>query len=234
MRTVVPGNAHVPAAPLPPTAAAAPAHPRATATAAAPVPVPAAAPLPVPAPAAATVPTQAFAHAATPLPEPAAAVTTAAPNMAQHVPVPPRVQPGQAALSVDAGRQNVISTPPQAGPSRKRTFSGSSSAKESGRTSPKKRKFKVSQQSKSSTFKVSPKDKLSTHTKRVTRSKSKQPAKSKQTAKSKEIITDTDDADEDMDELPAIDAAAKVVPPHTLLEIIVRKKKASHSGMPLM
>jgi hypothetical protein len=124
--------------------------------------------------------------------------------------------------------------PPQAGPSRKRTFSGSSSAKESGRTSPKKRKFKVTQKSKSSTFKVSPKDKLSTRTKRVTRSKSKQPAKSKQVAKSKAIITDTDDADEDMDDLPAKDAAAKVVPPDTLPEIIVRKKKASHSGMPLL
>ncbi|KAJ8593476.1 hypothetical protein M405DRAFT_839180 [Rhizopogon salebrosus TDB-379] len=214
----VPGNAHLPAAPLPPTAAAAPANPHATATATAPVPVPvpATTPLPVPAPATATVPTQ-----------------VSAPAM-KHVPVPPRVQPGQAALSVDAGRQDVISTPPQAGPSRKRTFSGSSSAKESGCTSPKKHKFKVSQKSKSLTFKVSPKDKLSTHTKRVTRSKSKQPAKSKQMAKLKEIITDTDNADEDMDELPAIDAAAKVVPPHTLPEIIVQKKKASHSGMLLM
>jgi hypothetical protein len=149
----VPGNAHAPAAPLPPAPATAPAHARATA--------PAAAPLPVPAPAAARVCT---------LAPPAAAA-------AAPLPVPPRVQPGQVALSVDAGRQTVVSTLPQAGPSRKRTFSGSSSAKESGRTSPKKCKFKASQKSKSSTFKVSPQAKVSTCTKRVTRSKSKNPAK---------------------------------------------------------
>jgi len=145
------------------------------------------------------------------------------------IPAPPSVQPAPAAP--DAGRQPGVLTPPQIGSGRKRTMSGSSSMKESGRTSPKRRKFKVSPKSKSSTFKVSPKSKVSKRTKRVTRSKSKQPAqskapatskqpatskepaksnkkaKSKQKAKSKEIFTDTDDEDR----LPAVGNAPRYI-----------------------
>jgi len=85
-------------------------------------------------------------------------------------------------------------TPPKAGPSRKHTFSGSSSNKESGAATPKRRKFIAS-----------PKAKIATQTGRRTRAPKVPPAKSKQAAKSKEILTDTDN--ERLDKLPPITAA---------------------------
>jgi len=85
-------------------------------------------------------------------------------------------------------------TPPKAGPSCKRTFSGSSSNKESGAATPKRCKFKAS-----------PKAKIATQTGRHTRAPKVPPAKSKQAAKSKEILTDTDN--EQLDKLPPVPAA---------------------------
>lgn len=117
----------------------------------------------------------------------------------------------QPAVTFNANQRIGIHTPPRAGPSRKRTFSGSSSNKSAGHASPKRRKFVAS-----------PKSKVSTRTKRVTKAKSKVPpakakpaakGKGKQPAKSKEVLTDTDD--ESMEPLPAV------------------PKKVSHLFMPL-
>jgi hypothetical protein len=193
-------------------------------------PQPRAAPTTAPAPAPVNVPA--------PAPEPAP-VNVPAPA---PVTAPAPVFPGY------AERPTSIHTPPRPGPSRKRALSGSSSTKDTGRTSPKKRKFKTSSKAKVSTFIVSPNSKPGTRTKRVTRSKSKQPAqpaqskptaKSKQAAKSKAILTDTDDEEEkkapkyvelsedDADADADGDGDAPMVPAARLPGIIVQKKKAS-------
>ncbi|KAJ8582284.1 hypothetical protein M405DRAFT_846534 [Rhizopogon salebrosus TDB-379] len=220
----------------------------------APAPQPQAAPTTVPAPVNAPAPALAPVNAPAPapvnVPAPAPAPLTApAPALA---PVPARLNPSHAVYPVDAERSTSIHTPPRPGPSRKQALSGSSSTKEAGRTSPKKRKFKTSSKAKVSTFIVSPNSKPGTRTKRVTRSKSKQlaqpaqsrpTAKSKQAAKSKAILTDTDDeqekkapkyvelseddADADADADADGDGDAPIVLAATLPGIIVQKKKAS-------
>lgn len=111
-----------------------------------------------------------------PLPSPA-------PLQVKPIPASRKAKQEQAAVTFDdAAGPSVIHTPPRAGPSRKRTSPGSSSNKESGQATPKRRKFKVS-----------PKGKISTRTGRLMRTSKVQPAKSKRAGKSKEILTDTDD-----------------------------------------
>jgi hypothetical protein len=205
---------------------------------------------PAPAPALALAPANAPApaHVTTPAPAPVtvpAPAPVTAPALAL-TPVPARLNPSHAVFPVDAERPTSIHMPPRPGPSHKQALSGSSSTKDAGRTSPKKRKFKTSSKAKVSTFIVSPNSKPGTRTKRVTRSKSKQPAqpaqskppaKSKQAAKSKAILTNTDDEQEKRapkyiklsgDDADAdADGDAPMVLAATLLGIIVQKKKAS-------
>jgi hypothetical protein len=214
--------------------------------------LPAPAHTPAPAPVTGLAPAPAPATAPTPAPVivPAPALVSAPAPVTEPAPAPARLSPSPTVFPVDAERNTSIHTPPRPGPSRKRTLSGSSSAKDSGRTSPKKRKFKTSSKAKVSTFKVSPNSKASTRTKRVTRSKSKQPAqpaqskqpaqtkppaKSKQAPKSKAILTDTDDEQKEKapkyvelsgDDADA-DGDAPMVPAGTLPGILVQKKTAS-------
>ena len=159
-------------------AAAAPA-PALAATAAPPLAAPAgptlAAPR-APAPAVAAPP-------ADPIPaHPAPAPTEPTAAKVKPKPAVPKAKASQAAVTFDAAGPSTMRTPPKAGPSRKRTFSGSSSNKESGAATPKRRKFIAS-----------PKAQIATRTGRRTRAPKVPPAKSKQAAKSKEILTDTDD-----------------------------------------
>jgi len=137
-----------------------------------------------------------LALAAPPAPSHAIAAPAAAPSKptaakVKPTPIPRKPKPSQVAVTFDAPRPR---TPPQAGPSRKRTFSGSSSNKESGQATTKRRKFTAS-----------PKAKISTRTGRRTRASKVSPAKSKRVPKSKEMLIDTDD--EGSDKVPAVPAA---------------------------
>ncbi|KAJ8580015.1 hypothetical protein M405DRAFT_869795 [Rhizopogon salebrosus TDB-379] len=213
-----------------------------TAPAPAPAPVNVPAPAPEPAPAPVNVPAPAPEPAPAPVNVPAPAPELAPVNVPAAAPVPapapvpvnvPAPAPVTAPAPVFPGyaeRPTSIHTPPRPGPSRKRALSGSSSTKDAGRTSPKKRKFKTSSKAKVSTF-------ISKQPAQPAQSKPK--GKSKQAAKSKAILTDTDDEEEkkapkyvelsedDTDADADGDGDAPMVPAATLPGIIVQKKKAS-------
>src|ERR1700709_1816594 len=132
---------HMQAGPAPTTVPA-----PAPAPAPAPMTLPAPAHTPAPAPVTGLAPAPAPAPAPTPAPVivPAPALVSAPAPVNEPAPAPARLSPSPTVFPVDAERNTSIHTPPRPGPSRKRTLSGSSSAKDSGRTSPKKRKFKTS------------------------------------------------------------------------------------------
>ena len=162
------------------------ADPAGPAPAAPPAAAIAANPTPAPAPTLPAPPAQSIAAHLTPAPTKVAAA-------------PRKPKSSQAAVTFDASGPSGICTPPEAGPSHKRTFSGSSSNK-SGRATPKRRKFKVS-----------PKSKIATRTGRLTRASKVLPAKSKHTAKSNKIVANTDDEQlEKMPDLPAAKGKGRV------------------------